>query len=74
MEDKKSLVWWVAIIIIVLLAIAFWFYYQAAPVDTGYSAVTVTPDAVSSIESDLKATDLSKLDSELADIDKELAQ
>ena len=74
MEDKKSLVWWVVIIIIVLLAVAFWFYYKSAPVDTGYPAVTAAPDTVSVIESDLNATDLSGLDSELSDIDKELAQ
>lgn len=79
MEDNnKKLVWWVVIIVIVLIIAAFAVYYWqsgvANPSGSQVPAVLPPSDTTSSIDSDLNAVNLSNLDKELADIDKELAQ
>lgn len=61
--------------VIVLIAVAFWVYYSGPSVGpSGAGVPPPAPDSVASVESDLQSLDLPGLDSELADIDKELAQ
>lgn len=75
MEENKKLVWWVAGVIAILVAAAFLVYYlRYTPVGTGDYGILPPSDTTQSIEADLNATDLNNLDSELSDIDKELAQ
>ncbi|KKS95471.1 hypothetical protein A3B05_03000 [Candidatus Giovannonibacteria bacterium RIFCSPLOWO2_01_FULL_43_160] len=75
MEENKKLVWWVAGIIAILVVAAFLVYYlRYTPVGTGDYGILPPSDTTQSIEADLNATDLNNLDSELSDIDKELAQ
>lgn len=75
-ERQKSKATWVVVIIAVLVVIAFLAYYFRDRLPVYSPAITNTPavsDAVSSIDKDLKATDLNNLDKESADINKELA-
>ena len=75
MEENRHLGWWVAGIIVVLIAAAFLVYYlRYTPVGTGDYGILPPSDTTQSIEADLNSTDLSNLDKELSDIDKELAQ
>lgn len=75
MEENKKLVWWVVIIVIVLIIAAFAVYYMQTGVYSPGGATIFPPsDTTSSIEADLKATDLNNLDTELSDIGKELAK
>jgi len=63
-------------VIVVLIIIAFAVYYlRYVPASQQNYGVTTPPsDSTASIEADLNATDLNNLDTELLDIDKELAQ
>ena len=60
---------------IVLIIAAFVVYYlRYTPVETSDYGILPPSDTTQSIEADLNATDLNNLDTELSDIDKELAQ
>ena len=50
------------------------YYLRCTPVGTGDYGILPPSDTTQSIEADLNATDLNNLDTELSDIDKELAQ
>ena len=75
MEENRHLGWWVAGVIVVLIVAAFLVYYlRYTPVGTGDYGILPPSDTTQSIEADLNSTDLSNLDKELSDIDKELTQ
>jgi len=83
LESQKSKTWMVIVVIVILLIIAGIVYYirvQSTP-STNVSpqaeqsqdaSQNVNSDEVSSIESDLNATDVSNLDNEIPNIEKEL--
>ena len=79
-NDNKSAAIWVVIVIIILILIAFVLYYLQPGAETislpsaGLSPTPPAEDSIAAVESDLKGLNLEGLDSELADIDKELAQ
>lgn len=77
MPSQRRTTWlWVVVVIValVLLAVAFYYYYYGSvPLPEGIG----TPggaDELSAIERDLGALNLGGLDSELGDIEKELAR
>lgn len=76
MQENKKLVWWVVVIIIILVLAAFVVFYMQNPSaeSPGANSQIAPADSVSSIEADLKVTNVNNLGSELSDIDKELAK
>lgn len=62
------------VLILAAFAVYYWQSGVAGPSGGQVPAVLPPSDTTSSIESDLNAVNLTDLDKELADIDKELAQ
>lgn len=79
-NQSKSAAIWVVIVVIILILIAFALYYLqpgaeiASPPSAGLSPTPPAEDSIAAVESDLEGLNVDGLDSELADIEKELAQ
>ena len=73
---KKSRPWLVVVIIVALIVVAAVLYVwrNQIPFVQQYVGEVSGSDEVAAIEQDLQATNHNDLDSELSDIDKELAQ
>lgn len=77
-QPQKNIWFWIVLGVVSVLALAFAFYnYYSVPVppEEGVtrSAVPIEGEDVSGIEGELQAEPLEDLDSELGDIEKELA-
>ncbi|KKT39249.1 MAG: hypothetical protein UW28_C0038G0012 [Parcubacteria group bacterium GW2011_GWA2_44_13] len=73
--DKNKLIWWVIIILVVLLTAAFVvFFWRSIPYSSVVDFSVFKKDSISAIERDLNAVEMDNLDSELADIEKEINQ
>ncbi len=83
MEQHKSKGWLVTVIVVVLVALAFLIYFLRGNNLGGLPGLSQSDvqklqqqgssDNVASIDADLKATDLTNLDKETTDINKELS-
>ena len=73
-NDNKSVAIWVVIVLVVLLLVGYAVYYlRPQPLESPSGAVMVPKeDSVAAIDSEIQGMSVDGLDSELADIDKEL--
>lgn len=83
-EQNSSKVWWIVAIVFILVITAFAIYYMRGGDMSSITGLTQsndvsklqqqgTSDNTAAIEADLKATDLSNLNTESSLIDKELS-
>lgn len=76
-EPKKSAWTWIVLVFVVLIlagAILWYLNYTREEGDLSPLVRSTSSDEVLAIESDLRATDVENLDSELEDIERELVQ
>ena len=73
-NNNKSVAIWVVIVLVVLVLVGYAVYYlRPVPRDVPHDAVVAPKeDSVAAIDSELQGMSVDGLDSELADIDKEL--
>ena len=73
-NDNKSVAIWVVIVLIILVLVGYAVYYlrPQPPEAPGGTVMAPKEDSVAAIDSELKGMSVDGLDSELADIDKEL--
>jgi len=75
-QSSSSKIVWITIIVIVLVLVgAVWYYFASSLPETGETGAseTIATEAVE-LENELRAEQLEGLDSELDEIDRQLAQ
>lgn len=79
MESQSKTGLWLGLVVVAIIVILFAFYYYYSDKIAPSGATTTisteqSQDEVAALEQELQAENIDSLDSELSDIDKELAQ